>query len=205
MTTLIGIAGGSASGKTTIARRIYETTRGFGSVASIRLDDYYVDLTHLTMEERQTINFDHPNSLDFELLIEHLKALKSGHSIEKPTYDFVAYNRGKETETIHPADVILVEGILTLALPSLRDLFDIKLFVDTDDDIRFIRRLKRDMKHRGRSVDLVIEQYLKNVKPMHHQFVEPSRRYADIIIPEGGHNEVAIDMVITKITSLISK
>lgn len=203
MVTIIGIAGGSASGKTTIARKIFETTKSFGSVILIRLDDYYQDLSHLPLEERRKINFDHPDSLDFDLLINHLNQLRNNKSIRKPIYDFVEHNRSPKTELIYPANVILVEGILTLALETLRELFDIKIFVDTDDDIRFIRRLQRDIRDRGRTVENVIDQYLKTVKPMHHQFVEPSRRYADVIIPEGGYNSVAIDMVITKITSLI--
>lgn len=202
--TIIGIAGGSASGKTTVAKRLVEFTESYGSVAYIRLDDYYLDLAHLPMDERRLTNVDHPNALDFDLLIEHLKTLKTGVAVQKPVYDFVTYTRTGEFELVQPATVIIVEGILTLAIQRLRELFDIKIFVDTDDDIRFIRRLMRDTKKRGRTVDMVVDHYLATVKPMHDQFVEPSRRFADLIIPEGGKNSVAIDMLTTKIKSIIT-
>lgn len=200
----IGIAGGSASGKTTVAKRLVEFTNTYGSVAYIRLDDYYHDLGHLSMEKRRETNVDHPDALDFDLLIEHIKTLQSGKPIDKPLYDFVTYTRLVETEVVQPASVIIVEGILTLAVYRLRELFNIKIFVDTDDDIRFIRRLIRDTNKRGRTVDMVVDHYLATVKPMHDQFVEPSRRFADIIIPEGGKNTVAIDMLTTKIKSIIT-
>lgn len=202
--TTIGIAGGSASGKTTVAKRLVDFANEYGSVAYIRLDDYYHDLAHLPMEKRRETNVDHPDALDFELLINHLKQLQAGHGIDKPLYDFVTYTRLKETERVEPSSVIIVEGILTLAVLKLRELFSIKIFVDTDDDIRFIRRLIRDTKKRGRTVDMVVDHYLSTVKPMHDQFVEPSRRFADLIIPEGGKNTVAIDMLTTKIKSIIT-
>ena len=204
MMTTIGIAGGSASGKTTVAKRLVEFATLYGSVAYIRLDDYYHDLSHLPMDERRLTNVDHPDALDFDLLITHLIELQNGHAVQKPVYDFVTYTRTGEYETITPSAVIIVEGILTLAVKRLRDLFNIKIFVDTDDDIRFIRRLNRDTKKRGRTVDMVVDHYLATVKPMHDQFVEPSRRFADLIIPEGGQNSVAIDMLTTKIKSIIT-
>lgn len=203
--TIIGIAGGTASGKTTIAKKVYQASINYGTVALIKVDDYYRDLAHLTLSERQKLNFDHPEAYDSALLVKHLKSLKAGFAIEKPTYDFVKSTRCIETETIKPSDVIIVEGIMALAIPKIRALLDIKLYVETPDDIRFIRRLERDLKDRGRSVDLVINQYLKTVRPMHITFVEPSKQFADLIIPEGGFNEVAIDFITTKIRQLIQK
>lgn len=202
-TTLIGIAGGSASGKTTVSKKVYEESVKYGSVISIKMDDYYKDLSSLTIEERAQINFDHPNSFDIDLFISHLSDLKNGKPINKPTYDFTIHNRLEETELISPANVVIVEGILIFAIPEIRNLFDIKLFVDTPDDIRFIRRLKRDVKKRGREVESVINQYLETVRPMHHSFVEPSKQYADIIVPEGGKNTVAVDFIVTKILQLL--
>lgn len=202
-TTLIGIAGGSASGKTTVSKKVYEESVKYGSVISIKMDDYYKDLSSLTVEERAQINFDHPNSFDIDLFISHLSDLKNGKPINKPTYDFTIHNRLEETELISPANVVIVEGILIFAIPEIRNLFDIKLFVDTPDDIRFIRRLKRDVKKRGREVESVINQYLETVRPMHHSFVEPSKQYADIIVPEGGKNTVAVDFIVTKILQLL--
>lgn len=202
-TTLIGIAGGSASGKTTVSKKVYEESVKYGSVISIKMDDYYKDLSSLTVEERAQINFDHPNSFDIDLFISHLSDLKNGKPINKPTYDFTIHNRLAETELISPANVVIVEGILIFAIPEIRNLFDIKLFVDTPDDIRFIRRLKRDVKKRGREVESVINQYLETVRPMHHSFVEPSKQYADIIVPEGGKNTVAVDFIVTKILQLL--
>lgn len=204
-TTLIGIAGGTASGKTTIAKKVFQASEKYGSVVVIRLDDYYKEISNLSLEERAKINYDHPDSYDSTLLIEHLKQLKNGNSIEKPTYDFVIHNRSQEKEIINPANVVIVEGIMIFAIPELKDLFDIKIFVDTPDDIRFIRRLSRDIKHRGRTVDSVVDQYLATVRPMHLLFVEPSKKYADIIIPEGGENHVAIDFLVTKIVDLFKK
>lgn len=203
MTTIIGIAGGSASGKTTVAKKLIEASRTLGSVVSIRFDDYYKDLSHLTIEERRTINFDHPDSIDIELLISHLEMLKSGQPIEKPTYDFTVSNRSKVTEHIEPCNVIILEGIFTLVDERIRKLCDIKIFVDIDADIRFIRRLKRDIENRGRSVESIVNQYLETVRPMYLQFIEPSKRYADVIIPIGGHNDIAIDMILAKISTLL--
>ncbi len=204
-TTLIGIAGGTASGKTTVARKVFNEANKFGSVVVIRLDDYYKEMSNLELSERAKINYDHPDSYDSQLLITHLNRLKQGNSIEKPIYDFVVHNRSKEVEVIHPANVVIVEGIMIFAIPELKNLFDIKLFVDTPDDIRFIRRLTRDIKHRGRTVESVVDQYLSTVRPMHLLFVEPSKKFADIIIPEGGENQVAIDFITTKIVDLLEK
>lgn len=203
--TIIGIAGGTASGKTTLSRKIYKASEALGSVLLIKLDDYYKDLTHLTLEERKLINYDHPSSYDSNLLIEHLKMLKQGHAVNKPVYDFIAHNRSQTTEVINPANVIIVEGIMLFAIPRLREQFDIKLFVHTPDDVRFIRRLQRDINERGRSIDSVINQYLTTVRPMHMEFVEPSKSYADLIIPEGGENQVAIDIITVKIAELLNK
>ena len=202
-TTLIGIAGGTASGKTTVAEKVYEESKKFGSVVVIKLDDYYNCLDNLTMDERKKINYDHPSSFDVSLAVKHLKELKEGKAIEKPIYDFTEHNRKKETEKIEPANVVIMEGILTFAIPEIKDMFDIKLFVDTPDDIRFIRRVTRDIKKRGRDLDSVVNQYLNTVRPMHLTFVEPSKKYADIIIPEGGDNKVAIDFIVTKILDLL--
>ena len=201
--TIIGIAGGTSSGKTTIATKLYNQTKKHGSVEIIRLDDYYHRHDHMSFEERCKINYDHPNAYDVNLLISQINDLKNGKSIEKPIYDFVEHNRKTETEVVNPCNVLIIEGILTFAIPELRDLFDIKLYVQTPDDIRFIRRLRRDVEERGRSVDSVINQYLETVRPMHIQFVEPSKMYADLIIPEGGKNKVALNIVIAKIVSLM--
>ncbi len=200
---IIGITGGSASGKTSIATKIDEVFSETKSVIIIKLDDYYQNLDHLTMEERQKVNFDHPDAFDLELLYQHLAQLKKGLPIEKPTYDFVQHTRSDVVEKINPVDVIILEGLFVLQNQQLRDICDIKIFVDTDSDIRFIRRLTRDVKKRGRSVDSVITQYLTTVKSMHDAFVEPSKRFADIIIPEGGKNMIAINLIINQITSLI--
>lgn len=204
-TTLIGIAGGTASGKTTFAKKVFLASQNYGSVVVIRLDDYYNEITNLTYEERTKINYDHPDSYDSDLLIKHLKQLKDGKKINKPLYDFVVHNRSKEIETINPANVVIVEGIMLFAIPELMEMFDIKIFVDTPDDIRFIRRLSRDVKSRGRTVDSVVDQYLSTVRPMHLRFVEPSKKFADIIIPEGGENAVAVDFIATKIVDLFEK
>ena len=203
-TLIIGIAGGTASGKTTVAKKLYQATCGFGSVVLIRLDDYYKGST-LPIEERRLQNYDHPDALDFDLLIQNLQDLKNGKSIDKPLYDFNEHNRKKETERIEPVRVIIVEGILCLAEERVRNLCSIKIYVDTADDIRFIRRLKRDMIERGRSVESIYTQYLDTVRPMHMQFVEPSKKYADVIIPEGGKNPIVIDLLSAKICSIINK
>ena len=204
-TTLIGIAGGAASGKTTLSREILKISEKYGSVTVIKMDDYYRDLSHLSLAERQAVNYDHPSSYDIKLLIEHLNRLKSKRAIEKPNYDFSEHNRSKETTLIRPADVVIVEGIMLFAVPELRELFDIKLYVHTPDDIRFIRRLGRDIKDRGRTVETVIRQYLETVRPMHLRFVEPSMQFADLIIPEGGENKVAIDIIAGKIVNLLNR
>lgn len=202
---LIGIAGGSASGKSSIAQRLKNEYSLTNSVVIIRQDDYYKDQSHLTMEERVKTNYDHPLAFDNELLIQHLNALMNGETIEKPTYDYTVHNRSEFTETIKPCDVIVLEGLFVLESESLRDLLDMKIFVDTDADLRFIRRMVRDVKERGRSLDSVVSQYTTTVRVMHDLFIEPSKRYANLIIPEGGHNEVAIDLLTTKINSIINK
>ncbi len=195
---IIGITGGTGSGKTTVARRIYESLKGV-NVVVIQQDAYYIDLSHLPLEERKKVNFDHPSAFDNDLLIEHLNKLIKGEEIEKPIYSFTDYTRMKEAEKISPQDIIVLEGILLLVEKRIRDLLDIKIYVDADEDERFIRRLVRDTKERGRSMESVIEQYLNVVKPMFLQFVEPSKRYADIVIPQGGLNDVAIDIIVSKI------
>ncbi len=200
---LIGIAGGSASGKSSIAQRLKNEFSLTNSVVIIRQDDYYKDQTHLTMEERVKTNYDHPFAFDNDLLIEHLHCLMNGQAIEKPTYDYTVHNRSDVTETIQPCDVIVLEGLFVLESEKLRDLLDMKIFVDTDADIRFIRRMVRDVKERGRSLESVVSQYTTTVRVMHDLFIEPSKRYANLIIPEGGHNEVAIDLLVTKINSII--
>jgi uridine kinase len=202
---VIGIAGGSASGKTSVANKLVENQISkVSSIALIRLDDYYKDLSNLSIEERSKTNFDHPDSIDFDLLSDHLQKLKDGKSINKPVYDFSIHNRKVKLELIKPVNVVILEGILALSEAVIRNLCDIKIFVDTDDDIRFIRRLKRDTRERGRTIESVISQYLDTVRPMHMQFVEPSKRYADIIIPEGGHNPIVIDIITAKISSIIN-
>ena len=200
---IIGIAGGSASGKTSIAKRLKKVFEESQSVVIIRLDDYYKCQDHLPMEERTKTNYDHPFAFDMDLLVGHLDALSNGQAIEKPTYDYVNHTRAKETETIAPCDVIVLEGLFVLEDETLRSRLDMKIFVDTDADIRFIRRLKRDVRDRGRTLESVVEQYTQTVRVMHNLFIEPSRRHADIIIPEGGHNVVAIDLLVTKISSII--
>jgi uridine kinase len=202
-TIIIGIAGGTASGKTTIAEKLHRKTKKYGSVIIIKLDDYYNDLTDLSMDERRKINYDHPDAYDVKLLCSHLKLLKNGEGINKPVYDFIAHNRSTKTEAIEPSNVIILEGILPLAIPEIRELLDIKIFVDTPDDIRFIRRLQRDINDRGRDINSVINQYLQTVRPMHLQFIEPSKRYANLIVPEGGNNEVAIDVIAAKIGKIL--
>lgn len=201
---MIGIAGGSGSGKTMVTQKIVGQL-GSDRVIIIEQDSYYRNLNHLSIEERATYNFDHPSSIDSELLVRHIKELLSGHSIDIPIYDFTTHTRRPETRRTGPHDVIVLEGILILDNPALRELMDIKVYVDTDADLRFIRRLKRDTTERGRTVQSVIEQYEKSVRPMHLQFVEPSKRYADLIIPEGGYNLVAIDLLRTKIAALLKE
>ncbi|MBR2761127.1 MAG: uridine kinase [Solobacterium sp.] len=200
---LIGIAGGTASGKTSIAEKIKEEFKDVKSVLIIRQDDYYKDQSHLTMEERYRTNYDHPFAFDNDLLISQLKKLMSGESVQRPTYDFVVHNRSDVTVTMEPAEVILLEGLFVLENEELRKLEHIKVFVDTASDIRFIRRLLRDVKERGRSLDSVVNQYVSTVRVMHDSFIEPTKKYADIIIPEGGSNMVAIDLLTTKISSIL--
>ncbi|WP_279159844.1 uridine kinase [Thomasclavelia cocleata] len=202
---IIGIAGGSASGKTAVAYKIYEYFKGKHTIKIIKLDDYYKDQSHLTMEKRVLTNYDHPFAFDMELLVKHLDCLKAGQAIQKPIYNFELHNRAEEIETIYPRDVFILEGLFVLNESQIRERCDILVYVDTDADIRFIRRLQRDMKERGRSLDSICNQYLTTVRPMHEQFIETSKKYAHIIIPEGGSNTVAIDLLITKICSIVEE
>ena len=199
---VIGVTGGSGSGKTSVSRAIYNQFTGH-SILMLEQDFYYKNQDDLSFEERLKTNYDHPFAFDTDLLIQHLKDLIHYKSIEKPVYDYAAHTRSKDIIIQEPKEVIILEGILILEDSRLRKLMDIKVYVDTDDDIRIIRRIKRDIEERGRTLDSVIEQYLTVVKPMHHQFVEPSKKYADIIIPEGGTNQVAIDLMTTKIRSIL--
>ncbi|MGM0555033.1 MAG: uridine kinase [Myxococcota bacterium] len=192
---LVGIAGGTGSGKTTVTRRILDAFDR--DIVCLDMDSYYRDLAHMNIEERRKVNFDHPDAFDTQLFVEHLDALRSGSSIEKPVYSFERHTREEETISVDSAPIILIEGILVLAEQPIRALMDAKIFVDADDDIRFIRRLQRDVSTRGRTLDSVVEQYLSTVRPMHHAFVEPSKRYADVVIPRGGKNDIAIRMVIS--------
>lgn len=225
---IIGICGGTGSGKTTITRRIIEalafppanarsgdvhsnalqlvtSDHASQSVAILQQDNYYKDYPDLSYEERTQVNFDHPDSVDTALLIEHVRRLRAGEAVDSPIYDFANFQRSKEVLTIEPRSAIIIEGILIFENKTLRDLMDIKIFVDTDADLRFIRRLERDIRERGRTMQMVVDQYLATVRPMHMEFVEPSKRFADVIIPEGGHNEVGIDLVIQKIKSLMPR
>lgn len=199
---IVGVSGGTASGKTTISRSIVERV-GDPRVALIQHDSYYRDLGHLPMEERVRVNFDHPSSLETELLVDHLDALCRGASVRVPVYDFARHVRSQETRLVHSTPLILVEGILIFVEAALRERFDIKIYVDADADLRFIRRLRRDIGERRRTVDSVVEQYLATVRPMHLEFVEPSKRYADVIIPHGGFNQVAIDLVAAQVAAMI--
>ena len=202
-TIVIGIAGGTGSGKTTIAKKIFQA---FDKNALILSHDYYYkEYPDLTLEQKRKLNYDHPDSLDTDLLVQHIKALKSGQAIMHPTYDFATHSRNKEWSKMNSAEVIIVEGILIYTSKELCDLCDIKLFVDTDADVRFIRRLRRDVNRRGRSMESVINQYLSTVKPMHEQFVEPSKAKADLIIPEGGHNAIAVGMIVDAIRKKMKK
>jgi uridine kinase len=190
----IGFAGGTASGKTTAARRLIERLTDY-PVAFLDQDSYYRDLSHLPLSERASYNFDHPDAFDTDLFVDHLRDLKLGRAIEKPVYSFTQHSRTADTVRVNPGDVVIAEGILVLAIENVRRELDMKVFVDADDDVRVIRRLSRDVKERGRDFDGVIAQYFRTVRPMHYGFVEPSKRYADIIIPHGGNNDIAIDMV----------
>ncbi|MGY3724332.1 uridine kinase [Granulicatella balaenopterae] len=200
---VIGVTGGSGSGKTSVSRKILEHFPEL-SIVKIDQDYYYKDQSDLPFEERLKTNYDHPFAFDSDLLVEHLKKLINFESIEEPVYDYERHTRSDKTIHQEPKDVILIEGILILEDERLRDLMDIKVYVDTDDDLRILRRIKRDMEERGRTLDSVINQYLSVVKPMHHQFIEPTKKYADIIIPEGGSNVVAIDLMTTKIASILN-
>ena len=200
---IIGVAGGTGSGKTTVAREILKRA-GTEQISLIQHDAYYKDLGDLPLAQRAMMNFDHPDALDNELLITHLKALKTGQAVEIPIYDFTTHTRTGETRRVGPNRIILVEGILIFADQALRELMDVKIYVDTEPDIRFIRRLERDLAERGRTMESVIHQYLSTVRPMHEEFVERSKRYADIIIPEGGFNEVAIEMIAARIKALLN-
>jgi uridine kinase len=195
---LIGIAGGSGSGKSTVARNVAKALHA-ESVAFIDMDAYYLNFAHLPLEERRAINWDHPDAFDWELFIGQLAALSAGQSIEKPVYDFVTHTRSDRTVVIPAASVVVIDGILLFSDPRVRELCDMKVFVDADADIRLIRRIRRDMSKRGRPLDDILEQYVKTVQPMHLQFVEPSKRYADVILPRGGHNTVATEMIVAKI------
>jgi uridine kinase len=200
---IIGIAGGSGSGKSTVARNVAKVLHA-ESVAFIDMDAYYLNFAHLPLPERRRINWDHPDAFDWELLIAQLARLSQGESIEKPVYDFVSHTRAERTEIIPPATVVVIDGILLFTYSHVRELCDVKVFVDADADIRLIRRIRRDTRKRGRPLDEILDQYVTTVQPMHLQFVEPSKRYADIIVPRGGHNAVAIEMIVAKIQRRLS-
>lgn len=199
---IVGVAGGTGSGKTTVSQAILDRV-GRDRIAYIQHDAYYRDRSHLPLEERAQINFDHPDALETELLVKHLQQLRAGEPIEVPIYDFATHTRTASTRQVEPRPVILVEGILIFADSTLRDVLEVKIFVDTDADLRFIRRLERDLAERGRTMRSVIDQYLTTVRPMHLEFVEPSKRYADVIIPEGGFNLAAIDMVVARVETMV--
>lgn len=203
MTLVVGIAGATGSGKTTVARRLTESLPR-GSVALLQHDSYYRDRADLTYEQRCELNFDHPDSLETSLMVEHLQQLRAGKSTRVPIYDFTTHRRRTDTVRVEPGAVVVVEGILVLADPDLRQMFDIKVFVDTDADIRVFRRIRRDIEQRGRSFESVRRQYYSTVRPMHLQFVEPSKRWADIILPEGGRNQVALDLLVAKLHTVIA-
>jgi uridine kinase len=201
---VIGVCGGTGSGKTTIAERIIAALPE-SSVLVLQQDHYYKDFPHLPLDQRAKQNFDHPDSVDTALFVEHVRRLRAGQAIERPVYDFTQHRRSQQTVRLEPQPALIIEGILIFENRLLRELMDIKIFVDTDADLRFIRRLSRDMRERGRSLESVVNQYLATVRPMHMEFIEPSKRYADVIIPEGGYNEVGIDLVIQKIRSLLPR
>lgn len=201
---IIGISGGTGSGKTTVAQKIINSV-GAENVVFLQQDSYYRNLGDMPLELRHKVNYDHPDAFDTELMTNHLAALRAGLHIEQPIYDYATHSRKPETIHVEPREVIIVEGILVFNNPDLRNLMDMKIFVDTDADIRFIRRLHRDLNERGRSAESIIEQYINTVRPMHMQFVEPSKRYADVIIPEGGNNQVGIDLVTGKIRSILAR
>ena len=194
----IGIAGGSGSGKSTVAHKVADAL-SWASVAFLDMDAYYRDHSHLTLDERRRVNWDHPETFDYDLLLSHVEQLQAGRAIEKPVYDFLTHTRAAESRHVESADVVVLDGILLFVDARIRDLCDIKVFVDADADVRLIRRVRRDMAARGRPLDEILEQYLTTVRPMHQEFVEPSKRYADVIVPRGGHNAIAIEMIVAKI------
>jgi uridine kinase len=200
---LLGVAGGSGSGKTTVAERLAALIGGT-DLALLRLDAYYRDRNHLPFEERAADNYDHPDAFDWPLLLDHVRALREGIQVQVPVYDFATYQRLPERQTVEPARIVVVEGILVLYEPELRELFDLRVFVDTDADVRFIRRLERDVAERERSAESVIEQYLATVRPSHLQFIEPSKRYADVIVPHGGMNVPALDVLMARVRELLA-
>jgi len=199
---IIAVAGGSASGKTTVVLEIIKKLN-HECITVIMHDDYYKDQGHLSLEKRKTINYDHPNSIDNELFLDHINSLLEGKEIEKPVYDFNSYKRKKETKKVKAKEIIIIEGILVLENKRIRDLADIKLYVDLDPDLRLLRRLQRDVNERGRNLNGVTKQYLETVKPMHHQFVEPTKRYADVIIPNNLGHSVAVDIIVSKINTIL--
>lgn len=201
---IIAVAGGSASGKTTVIEEVISKLKK-EFVVVIMHDDYYKEHNHLSLEERKMVNYDHPDSIDNELFLKHVNKLLKGEEINKPIYDFNTYSRLEKTEKITPKKVIILEGILVLTDKRIRELADIKLYVDLDSDMRFIRRMERDIKERGRTVESVVDQYLKTVKPMHHQFVEPTKRYADVIIPNDHKHDVAVDIIVSKINTILGE
>jgi len=192
---VVGIAGGTASGKTTVARKVHAAMSD-RRVAFIDQDAYYRDLSSMSLAERRNVNFDHPDAFDVDLLVEHLQSLREGRAIQKPVYNFVTSTREPEHTVVHPGELVLIEGILVLHMDRVREMMDVRIFVDAEDDVRIIRRLMRDIKERGRDFDHVVSQYFRHVRPMHMGFVEPSKRHADIIVPHGGNNETAIDMLV---------
>ena len=200
---IIGIAGGSGSGKSTVARNVARQL-GAESVAFIDMDAYYLNFAHLSFDERRRMNWDHPDAFDWDLLLEHLRRLGDGEPVEKPVYDFVSHTRSAERVRVPPAQVVVVDGILLFTDARVRELCDVKVFVDAEPDIRLIRRIKRDMTKRGRPLEAILDQYVSTVQPMHFQFVEPTKRYADVIVPRGGHNSVAIEMIVAKIQRRIA-
>jgi uridine kinase len=200
---LVGIAGGTGSGKSTVARRVSEAVRGASAIA-LDMDAYYRNLTQLTLEQRRHVNWDHPDAFDFDLLLAHLEALAARQPIDKPVYDFVSHLRSDQHVRVEPADVVVVDGILLLADARIRARCDVTAFVDTDADIRLVRRIRRDMRTRGRPLDEILEQYLSSVRPMHLEFVEPTKQYAEVIIPHGGHNDRAVDLLVARIHELLA-
>lgn len=195
---VVGIAGGTGSGKSTVARRVAEAL-GPATAVSIDMDAYYRNLTHLSLDARRHVNWDHPDAFDVELFVEHVESLAAGRAVDKPVYDYVQHLRSDRTERLEPADVVVADGILLFVDPRVRAMCDVKVFVDADADIRLVRRIRRDMRQRGRPLAEILRQYLATVRPMHLEFVEPTKRYADVIIPRGGYNEVAIEMIVAKL------